>query len=114
MLTELERVLRTKFGIPRDFIDGFISLINQDAVLTEPGFPPAVAIEDEDDLPLLAAAMSAKAAVFVTGDKELLGIRKIESVVILSPREFWEKLTTQPQRRGGRASRAAHASVSDP
>jgi predicted nucleic acid-binding protein len=95
--------LRIKFGISRGLIDDFISLINQDAVLTEPGFPPAVAIEDEDDLPVLAAAISAKAAVFVTGDKELLGIRKIESVVILSPREFWEKLTAQPQRRAGRA-----------
>jgi putative PIN family toxin of toxin-antitoxin system len=113
VLTELERVLRIKFRIPGDLIDDFISLINRDAVLAEPGSPPAVAIEDKDDLLVLAAAISAKAVVFVTGDKELLGIRKIESVVILSPREFWEKLTAQPQRRGGGAKPRRSRSRSD-
>ena len=102
VLGELKRVLRIKFGLPHDLIDDFMSLLNQDTVLAKPGATPLVQIKDEDDLPILSAAVSGGADVFVTGDNELLGIRQVEEVVILSPREFWEKLTAQPQRRAGR------------
>ena len=103
VLAELRRVLHIKFGIPQDLIDEFISLVRQDTVLAKAEPSPAIEIQDEDDLPILGAAISAKADVFVTGDKEILCVRKVENVVILSPREFWEKLTAQPRRRAGRA-----------
>ena len=100
---ELERVLRSKFGIPQDLIADSISLLSQDIVLAKPSAVPTVDIKDESDLPILSAAISAKADVFVTGDKEILGIRQAEKMAILSPRELWEKLTAQPQRAAGRA-----------
>jgi uncharacterized protein len=105
VLSELKRVLHIKFGIPQDLIDDFISLLSQDMVLAKPGALPPVEIQDEDDLAILSAAISARADVFVTGDKEILGIRQVEKMAILSPRDFWEKLTAQPQRRAGRAKR---------
>jgi hypothetical protein len=30
--------------------------------------------------------------VFVTGDKELLDLRKVEGLVVVSPRELWHQL----------------------
>ena len=102
VLRELQDVLKTKFGVPRDLIDDFVSLMSQDIVLAKASKPPAIEIKDKDDLPILAAAISGRADVFVTGDKELLSIRKLETMVILSPREFWEKLTAQLQRRAER------------
>jgi len=102
VLSELKRVLRTKFGVAQDLIDDFISLIREDTVLAEPGQLPTVEIQDQDDLPILSAAISAGADVFVTGDKEILDIGRIEKLAILSPRQFWEKLKAQPQRGGGR------------
>jgi len=30
--------------------------------------------------------------VFVTGDKELLDLRKIEDLIVVSPRELWNQL----------------------
>jgi putative PIN family toxin of toxin-antitoxin system len=99
---ELRRVLRTKFGLDRDLIDDFIWLMRQDTVLTRPGQLPNIEIQDQDDLPILSAAISAEADVFVTGDKEILDIGQIEKLQILSPRQFWEALKAQPQRRGGR------------
>ena len=102
VLSELELVLRTKFGVARQLIDDFISLIRQDTVLAQPGQLPTVEIQDEDDLPILSAALSAGAAVFVTGDKEILDIGQIENLAILSPRQFWDKLKAQPQRGAGR------------
>jgi len=72
VLSELKRVLRTKFGVAQDLIDDFILLMRQDTVLAQPSPLPPVEIQDQDDLPILSAAISGKADVFVTGDKELL------------------------------------------
>jgi len=102
VLGELERVLRTQFGVARDLIEDFLSLIRQDTVIAQPGPPPPVEIGDRDDLPILSAAISGKAEVFVTGDKELLNLREVEDLAILSPRQFWDKLKAQPKRRAGR------------
>ena len=102
VLNELRRVLRTKFGLDRDLIDDFIWLMRQDTVIARPGQLPSVEIQDQEDLPILSAAISAEADLFVTGDKELLAIGRIEKLAILSPRQFWEKLKAQPQLRAGR------------
>ena len=102
VLGELRRVLRNKFGVDQELIDEFIWLMRQDTVLARPGQMPSVEIQDQDDLPILSAAISAGADVFVTGDKELLDIDRIENLAILSPRQFWEKLKAQPRRRARR------------
>lgn len=102
MLIELERALRAKLGVAPELMDEFISLVRQDAVLARPGQLPAVEIQDKDDLPILSAAISAGAAVFVTGDKELLDIGQIENLSIVSPRQFWDKVKAQPRRRAAR------------
>lgn len=102
VLSELRRVLRSKFGVDQELIDEFIWLMRQDTVLARPGQMPSVEIQDQDDLPILSAAIAAEADVFVTGDKELLDIDRIEKLAILSPRQFWEKLKAQPRRRARR------------
>ncbi len=109
VLSELRRVLRSKFGVDLDLVEEFIQLIRQDTVLARSSQWPNVSIQDQDDLPILSAAISAKADVFVTGDKELLGIDRIDKLAILSPRQFWEKLKARPRRRAGREkSRRSH------
>jgi putative PIN family toxin of toxin-antitoxin system len=102
VLNELESVLRSKFGAGQDLIDDFIWLLQQDSFLAQPGQLPKVKLQDKDDLPILGAAIASKAEVLVTGDKELLDLRQIEDLEILSPRQFWEKLKVQQQRRTGR------------
>ena len=92
VLSELERVLAAKLGIPAAVITGFIGLLKSEARIVEPGENPAVSIRDAADLPILACAVSAKADVFVTGDKELLDLRRIGDLPIVSPRELWLQL----------------------
>ncbi len=53
---------------------------------------PDVKIQDKDDLAILSAALNGKVDIFITGDNELLDLRKIENMEIVSPRVFWEKL----------------------
>ncbi len=102
ILNELQRVLRSKFSVDEDLIDDFIWLLHQGTVLAQPAELPKVDLQDKDDLPILGAAIAAGAEVLVTGDKELLELRHVGDLEILSPRQFWEKLKAPQQRRGGR------------
>jgi putative PIN family toxin of toxin-antitoxin system len=102
VLNELNSVLRFKFRVRQDLIDDFIWLLQQDTVLAQPLQLPRVELQDKDDLPILGAAIAAGVEVLVTGDKELLDLGHIEDLEILSPRQFWEKLNAQQQRRTGR------------
>ncbi len=43
---------------------------------------------DKDDLKFLELAVSAKADYIITGDKDLLNLKKINKIKILSPKEF--------------------------
>ena len=43
---------------------------------------------DKDDLKFLELAVSAKANYIITGDKDLLNLKKINKIKILSPKEF--------------------------
>jgi putative PIN family toxin of toxin-antitoxin system len=93
ILQELQRVLRNKFGVSPALIEDFVSLLQQDTILADPKDVPKVRLKDEDDLGILAAAVSAGAEVIVTGDKELLKVGHIQKTRILSPRQFWETLS---------------------
>jgi len=95
ILSELRRILRDKFRMPRELIDKFVELLFQDAVYSKPKDVPKLDIRDKDDLGILAAAKNAKASVIVTGDKELQSVGEFEGIRILSPREFWQKLTSE-------------------
>jgi putative PIN family toxin of toxin-antitoxin system len=96
LIAELKHVLHTKVGIPQEIISDFEALLIQDAVLSEDTTLTHIDINDKDDILLLATALNGNAELFVTGDKELLGLERIQSMRIVSPRGFWEILKTQP------------------
>jgi putative PIN family toxin of toxin-antitoxin system len=98
VLDEVRRVLASKFGTGPEFAAEYARLLAQDAVLAEPDELPSVEISDKDDLPILAAAVAARADVLVTGDAELVGLGTVRGVRILSPRRFWELLRPRGRR----------------
>lgn len=95
LLKELERVLQQKFRVPSSLISEFLNLLKQDTILVKPVDVPKVDIKDKNDLIILASAINGNADLFVTGDKELLELAKVENLEIVSPRAFWEKLKSQ-------------------
>ena len=94
---ELQRILIDKFGIDPPLVGDFLWLIRQDTIFVEPEIVPNVVLKDKDDLGILAAAIASKADILVTGDKELQELKRIGTTAILSPREFWQKLTNEPE-----------------
>jgi len=92
-ISELQRVLRDKFGVSQEYVESFVALIQQDSTLAEPGELPDLALKDTDDLEIIAAACNAGADVLVTGDKELVALGCVGRLRIETPREFWNELT---------------------
>jgi uncharacterized protein len=89
---ELERVLAQKLRLPEAVVAGFLALLKAEGTVVESRKNPPIPIKDGDDIPILACAIAGKADVFVTGDKELLDLRKIEDLTVVSPRELWNQL----------------------
>ena len=99
VLRELERVLARKFRLPEAAVAGFLALLKAEGTVVESRKNPLAPIKDADDVPILACAIAGKADVFVTGDKELLDLRKIEDLAVVSPRELWNQLAgLEPNR----------------
>jgi len=92
LLTELETVFRKALGLPQNIIFEFIEVIKQDSQLSTPSPLLNVNIRDKDDLLILSSALNGGADLFITGDKELLGLQSIRNMGIVSPRMFWERL----------------------
>lgn len=95
VLQEVRRILRMKFGVPEQLIAEYLELIGQEAILADSVDPPDLPIQDRDDAEIVAAAISARVQVLVTGDHELQSLKSVGQVRILSPRAFWEELTAQ-------------------
>jgi putative PIN family toxin of toxin-antitoxin system len=93
VLHELQRVLANKFRLPRPLITGYIGLLRAEGEIVAAVDLPVITLSNPDDAPIVACAVAAKAEAFVTGDKALLDLAAVGGVPILSPRQFWLKLT---------------------
>ena len=96
VLDELARVLALKFGASARTVGEVQHLLRQDTTLAPAGELPEVVLDDADDLRVLASAVAGGAEVFVTGDKAVQTLRRVGEMDILSPRQFWERLTGGP------------------
>jgi len=85
--TEAHAVLRRKFPHVPHATDLFDRAWREAACV-----PDVTEPRDDNDRRLVRAAQAAGAAVFVTGDRRVLGWDGDEAIQILSPREAWVKL----------------------
>jgi len=91
LIKELQRNLKNKIKLSDELISEFISLLQSDSIFVKSEHVITINGIDENDCKILSCAIQGKAEVFVTGDKKLLDLRKIENLMIISPREFWER-----------------------
>lgn len=96
LISELNKILHSKIGIHQKTISDFTEVLTQDSIFSENTSLIDIDINDKDDILILSTALNGNAELFITGDKELLELGKIQSMRIISPRKFWETLKTQP------------------
>jgi putative PIN family toxin of toxin-antitoxin system len=88
LLDEILEGLLQKIKLPSGVVDGIGELLREHATMLNP-IPIASGVcRDPDDIKVLSLAVASKADYLVTGDKDLLVLKKFEGLPILSPRSF--------------------------
>lgn len=93
LLNEVKSVLSSKFKVPEDLVKEIVQFLNEDTLLIEKPIKIQLDINDKDDEVLLGYALSGKATVFVTGDKEIQELKKVKNFRLISPRKYWELIS---------------------
>jgi putative PIN family toxin of toxin-antitoxin system len=90
ILTEVRRAFAQKLKMPKHSIGKIESYLREVCVLSSFDKITENICRDKDDNNIIALAVSAKADFIITGDKDLLVLKKYQFIRIVSPREFWE------------------------
>lgn len=90
ILAEVSRILKNKIKMPKKEVADIIDYLSENTqVLNYKPFEKQVC-RDRDDDKVLALALSNNVRIVITGDKDLLDLKKYKSVSLLSPKEFWK------------------------
>lgn len=89
LLKEVEGVLRDKIGVPPGVTAELIGLLREGVILAAPAAD--LPIRGPLDRALVSAAVNEKVELFVTGDRELMGLSAFGSLEVVPPRIFWER-----------------------
>jgi putative PIN family toxin of toxin-antitoxin system len=95
-LRELERVLREKIKAPATRSAEIVEFVTNEAIETVEHALPVMADVDAEDALVLGEALAGRAQWFITGDAALLRLDRVNSLGMLSPRQFWQLLRDQP------------------
>ena len=92
ILAEINRNLLKKVKLPKQLVRDVIDYLQDTAEIFDPDPIESSVCRDKDDLPVIGTATNGKASCIVTGDADLLSLKKYQKIDIITSREFWERL----------------------
>ena len=92
VLQELERILADKLGVPEEHVREVVGFVRAHTEVVAPVEPAPWPDADPDDRWIAASAISGRADILVTGDKDLLEGAPAGALRTVSPRGLWELL----------------------
>jgi putative PIN family toxin of toxin-antitoxin system len=90
ILSEIQKNLQKKLRMPKDKVLMITGYLKEFCTFSRYKTLDKDACRDIDDIKILGLAEVAKPDYIITGDSDLLVLRKFHSVPIITPREFWE------------------------
>lgn len=90
LLREVERNLQKKLKVKKFQIAAIFEALFSVGVRVVPAPVPTTACRDSSDLHILGAAVIGQAELIVSGDQDLLLLKKYKNIPIKSPREAWQ------------------------
>jgi putative PIN family toxin of toxin-antitoxin system len=90
ILGELEKIFLEKLKMPQDKIQAVLSFLKEFCLIADAKRLKRNVCRDHEDDKILGLAINAGVDFIITGDKDLLVLKKFKSIAILTPREFWE------------------------
>lgn len=92
ILSEVEKTLSRKIGLPKTTATTIIKYLREVSEYVTPEKIDTSACRDKDDVKIIGTALKGKAKIIITGDEDLLILKKFKNTVIVTPREFWSLL----------------------
>ena len=89
LLQEFERILTTKCRITRRDAVGARRLLADRFTVVTPVALGAPVCRDSDDDRVIGTALAGRCAYIVSGDRDLLVLRRYRDIAILGAQEFW-------------------------
>jgi putative PIN family toxin of toxin-antitoxin system len=92
ILSETKEKLFEKIHLPKKTVLEIIDYLKGTAEVVEPENIKENVCRDKGDVMVIGTALSGKAQFIITGDEDLLILKKYKNIEIISPREFWNRL----------------------
>lgn len=94
ILEEVDEVLSRVPGVPMITRHTAVKVLIESCRMVIPA-EGTWAVRDPEDLPIVGTAVAGRVDYLVTGDKDLLSIRKVNPVLIVTPRSFASIVTRE-------------------
>ena len=91
ILSELSVHLKNKLKMPDEKVRLILGYLRESCLLGEEAPIQKTACRDKKDIHILGLAEKMRPDSIVTGDMDLLVLKKYRTTSIVTPREFWEK-----------------------
>jgi putative PIN family toxin of toxin-antitoxin system len=92
ILAELREHLVKAFRLTGQRADEVAAFVREHSEVVSPSSAPPAACRNSSDLPVLGTAVAGNADLLVTGDKDLLDLKRFEGVPIVTPRDCYGRL----------------------
>ena len=94
VVLEVLDILQRKFKASSDLLVKIEAQLRLLKIIAAQTIAPVLPITDKEDPWIIACALHAKVDCFVTGDVELLNLKSIDKLPVISPRECWSMLAS--------------------
>lgn len=91
ILSEVQKKLIEKIHLPQSTVQNIIDYLRNIAEIFKPENIESVC-RDKDDNKIIGTALAGSAKFIITGDSDLLSLKKYKGVRIITPREYWSLL----------------------
>ena len=98
VLGEYHRALREKFSFDKHLTEESLLFLKRNLTVVKAQTLKKKVCRDADDDKIIAGALSGKAACLITGDRDLLILKKFKNITIIPPKDFW-KFESEPTNK---------------
>ena len=102
ILNEVAKTLETKLKVPPKVVQNVSQYLKEHSSVYRIKLPYPKVSRDASDDHVLALAIESNADYIITGDQDLLVLKKHKKIPIIQPRQFWEILKTQEKESLGK------------
>jgi putative PIN family toxin of toxin-antitoxin system len=92
ILAEVNSALAKKVKLPKKIIHDITEYLRDVAEIVEPDHVDNSVCRDKHDLPVIGTATKGNADFIITGDADLLALKRYRGINIMIPRELWNRL----------------------